>query len=465
MKILLDAYFDNNFGDDLFVSIILERYPNAQFYVFWNKQMPGVLARAMEFPNLTILPGTCQMQERMPFDAYIMVGGDVLPDGMDYSGRIAGMRRVKEQGGFVAMLGFSLYKEYGEKTRGDLAQMANLADSIVTRDQASARLFRELVPGAEVLEATDMVFAARSGAGIVSAAGSIEDKRQPILGMAPRRRLYSSDEEHEAYCKGMAAVADEWLAERSDGKVRLLAFSTGEYDDRETCQKIMDLMREDTEHSEKRAETEAYTGDVKAFQQSLAACTAFVPTRFHALVFALILEIPFVPVPYEVKLTQVLDEIGYEGIRLPYGECLAEEDIRAAVDILTLQKNNVMPEQQKLLDYLKKADAFFAAADDWMKRRDKKPRKVTAEEMACFECRAAKDTRIMEENEALRKQVEDLKSWVTSLQAERQAFEQQNLELETIRVQQQELLAKIRSEYGMLGNLWCKVRRRIRGRH
>ena len=43
MKILLDAYFDNNFGDDLFFATLKERYPQAKFYIFWDKDNTEVL--------------------------------------------------------------------------------------------------------------------------------------------------------------------------------------------------------------------------------------------------------------------------------------------------------------------------------------------------------------------------------------------------------------------------------------
>ena len=163
MKILLDAYFDNNFGDDLFIDTLLGRYPQARFYVFWKKAHPQVLERARRFQNLIIMPGNCELQWMLRFDGYIMIGGDVLPDGIDYSERVAWMSHVKGNGGFVAMLGFSLYKTYGEKTRTDLHTMAMLADAIVIRDHYSAKRFQGLVPDVAVVESTDMAFAREYG--------------------------------------------------------------------------------------------------------------------------------------------------------------------------------------------------------------------------------------------------------------------------------------------------------------
>lgn len=419
MRILLDAYFDNNFGDDLFISTILERYPAAQFFVFWNKDNPDVLKKAMQYPNMVILPGDCEMRETFPFDGYIMIGGDVLADGVDYSWRIDGMRRVKEAGGFVAMLGFSLYENYGEKSRASLREMAMLADSIVTRDHASAERFRALVPEAKVIESTDMAFTGNYG--------EHQPGEREILGIAPRRRLYSTDEEHEHFCKAMAAVADGWLNNHAGGTVRFLALSTGEYDDRVTAADIQRFMA-----GKDRTEVVAHTADVPAFVDSLRDCTAMVPTRFHALVFGLIFGIPFVPVPYEVKLTQLLDEIGYCGVRIPYGEMVSGDVTAQAV--ADLERECI--DREAAARYQSKAGCFFAGADGLIESG----RKNTLENFCGIGC-----TRLAEHEELLelRAQVKELTAWVQSLQKERQAFEAQNMELEAIRVKQLEQLEKI----------------------
>ena len=59
MKIILDAWFDNNFGDDLFINTVLNRYPEDEFYVFWERVHPAVLDQAKGYSQLKILPGNC----------------------------------------------------------------------------------------------------------------------------------------------------------------------------------------------------------------------------------------------------------------------------------------------------------------------------------------------------------------------------------------------------------------------
>ena len=427
MRILLDAYFDNNFGDDLFISTLLERYPEELFYVFWNKVHPAVLEKALGYRNMVILPGDCEMRAGLPYDGYIMIGGDVLPDGIDYSWRINGMRHVKENGGFVAMLGFSLYESYGKKTRADLRTMASLADSIVTRDRASAERFRMLVPEAKVTESTDMAFVGTHGGR--TAGGS------PVLGIAPRRKLYSTEEEHEAFCKAMGSVADGWLSNHPEGTVRFLALSTGEYDDRVTAADIRSFMA-----APERTETVSHSGTVQAFLERVAECTAMVPTRFHALVFALIYEIPFVPVPYEVKLTQLLNEIGYEGVRIPYGETVPAELIARAVAEL----DQDLVDRGAVERYRSKAETFFADTDLLIRKGGRKEiHSFGCEKLQENETLKLENAQLHRDKDYLEKQVQELNNWIGALQQERQAFENQNRELEAIRVRQEAQLERI----------------------
>lgn len=442
MKILLDAYFDNNFGDDLFLHILSKRYSDAFFYVFWNKTNCQVLNKLASNPQVVILPGNCIMQEQTCFDAYIMIGGDVLPDGVDYTQRISWMKHVKENGGYVAMLGFSLYREYGEKTIQDIRSMYSLADAVVVRDTFSAGRFRKLVPGARVVDCADMAFAEKD------AEGGEYHSSIPVLGISIRRKLYSTEEEHDAYCGGMAEVADAYLSHHKEGRIRFLAFSTGEYDDRITANDIIKKMK-----TKGLQEIVSYTDSIPDFIQKIRECTALVTTRFHALVFALKFQIPFVPVPYETKLTQLLDEIGYYGERIAYGEPLKKENIPNIIDGL----DKTYFDKNKLNMYVKKADAFFVETDKWHTHAKAvcSPNKMPE----IFQCdlimRLDNEKRQNHtEKELLNRQIDELNKWVEALKAERQNFENQNVQLEEVRKNHTEQILELTEQKN---NLQCEM--------
>ena len=356
MKIILEAFFDNNFGDDLFIDTVFKRYPEAEFYAFWDSIHPAVLHKVQVMDRLHIRPGNCRIMEEDRFDGYIMVGGDVFMNWGNYTERIARMEAVKKWGGFVALLGFNLYEDYSEETLADLRTMMTLADVVLPRDAATVERLHSIVPEVEVGCTADMAFTAQYDT-------AKTDDRE-ILGIAPRRKYQADDAQHAAYCAGMAAVADGWLEAHPDGIARFLAFSAGSFDDAAVSREIIALMKHGG-----RTEIVTHTGDISAFLELMKNCTAMLPTRFHGLVFALIFKIPFVAVAYEVKLHQLLDELGYKGLRLPYGAALSAEAAARAVKELDMAQ----VDEDALAAYCKKADLFFARVDELMAAGKEKP--------------------------------------------------------------------------------------------
>ena len=76
---------------------------------------------------------------------------------------------------------------------------------------------------------------------------------------------------------------------------------------------------------------------------------------------AAMLRKPLVAVPYEVKVTHVLDEIGYDGPRIPYGE--APEDLCRIAEELDVPRYHM----EKLEQYAARANTLFDGIDRWQK--------------------------------------------------------------------------------------------------
>ena len=177
-----------------------------------------------------------------------------------------------------------------------------------------------------------------------------------------------------------------------------------------------------------KAELVAYEGEIDIFLEKVATCKVLLPTRFHGLVIALIFRIPFVPVPYEVKVTQLLEELNYSGIRIPYGADISSEQGELVVE--NLEYFGIAEYDLQL--YEKKSSLFFANLDNWINAY-KKEKKVNCE-MFCSA--SAENIRIHTENQLLNRQVAELEKWIQSIKRERVAFVEQNLQLERIRQEQ-----------------------------
>ena len=84
-KIFIMAYSRKNLGDDIFIKMILEKYPNFQFYM----KIPDEIFLewlTMKYKNLHVLKGEDTDEELYKsnvedYDAYIYVGGSIFMEG------------------------------------------------------------------------------------------------------------------------------------------------------------------------------------------------------------------------------------------------------------------------------------------------------------------------------------------------------------------------------------------------
>lgn len=304
MNILLDAYFDRNFGDDLFVETITGLFPECRFYAYLEFFPEKVCEWAAGLPNLYQLPDCGVFLEKEMFDAYICVGGDIFPNGGDFCKRKTYAETLRRYGGVVAFLGFNLFQEYTEASRKDICEIMKTADIIAPRDEESAELLRQWIPGIQVKTMPDLAF--------YSDWQNCRNRCNKLLGVSVRK--LSADKGNEAeYCEGMSDVISRYLQKDTERKVVLLCLSDGSFADRETAEEIMALLPDAS-----RVEIVPYQGDILSYKQAIGRCESVICTRFHALIACIAMEIPFLPVVYEVKQEHILRSIGYRGEKFHY---------------------------------------------------------------------------------------------------------------------------------------------------
>ena len=256
---------------------------------------------AKKIPNLFLLPECGAFLENHLFDAYICVGGDVFPNNGDFTKRKSYVQSVKKVHGTVAFWGFSLFRDYSEQTRQDLVEMLRDADIIAPRDEASARLLRELLPEKEICTVADLAFL------------SDWKHREPSrvtgrLGISVRRPNYATGQDMQQYISGLQDVINAHLDGGRERTVTLFSLSSGSTSDAEVSEAILSGVTE-----KDRVTHRCYAGDTAAIKEALAGCDAVICTRLHAMISCIAMHIPFLPVIYEVKMEHLLADIGYRG--------------------------------------------------------------------------------------------------------------------------------------------------------
>ena len=135
------------------------------------------------------------------------------------------------------------------------------------------------------------------------------------LGIAVRRPGYADEESMAAYDETIADVINEFLLEDAGREVILFALSNGSVRDEEVAAAITEKVMEST-----RVKICVYDGDLAYIQQELKQCDFVICTRFHALVACIAMGIPYCPVNYEIKMDNLLQELGYKGEKIRFDE-------------------------------------------------------------------------------------------------------------------------------------------------
>ena len=348
MKIFLEAFIDTNFGDNLFVHTVVSRYSEHQFYMLPKKGYEDSYRNLIKQENnIYLLDEDSEQDFIKKMDAMIVVGGDMLWEGTYRIWRKY-IRVLKRKNAPVIFMGMSLFPNYSKKTKIFLRLLFHKINVIVVRESMSYAQAKKIAPRANVISATDMAFTSD-----LSEVRKINEENG-VLGVSVRKKIpRNTKDAYAQYCENIAKVAESYLKKDPNNKVRFLALSKGVYDDEAVAQDIIGKCSEDNRH---RIECVSFAGDVNSYIEDMQKCQRMICTRFHALVFAILLDKPFVPIIYEEKMDRLLNEIAYTGIRLRYEDFLDSDEIWKGF----LERNIG---HGALCQYLKKADVFFKEVD------------------------------------------------------------------------------------------------------
>lgn len=352
MNILLDAYFDRNFGDDLFVDTITKLFDKYKFYTFMENYPPEIQKWAEKIPNLYLLPECRVMLRKGFFDAYICVGGDIFPDGGDFSKRQSWVDAVKAVNGKIFFLGFNLFTDYREQTQQEITKLMKDADVIAPRDEKSVELLRKWMPEKKISVMADVGFLA----------GWTKKDTQEVqqitrLGIAVRRPGYADEESMAAYDETIADVINEFLLEDAGREVILFALSNGSVRDEEVAAAITEKVMEST-----RVKICVYDGDLAYIQQELKQCDFVICTRFHALVACITMGIPYCPVNYEIKMDNLLQELGYKGKKIRFDEIKVLKEHWNSITAQPAEDGII--DAEKMSGYLEKGKTVINTVDE-----------------------------------------------------------------------------------------------------
>lgn len=313
-KILLDAYCARNAGDDLFLKILLDRYPDTEFHL---QRASGKYLRIFSANrNLRLY------KERRPFrwlarvlpnlryrgfDAALTIGGSLFIEGPHaasvFQRRLETLQRFRAQGKKSFLLGanfgpFQTSRFFEEHTR-----LIALYDDVCFRDRYSHALFERL-PNVRV--APDIVFSL--AAETPSPPAAIRRVGISAIDFALRENLAPHQ---EAYEKKLIELAGLYHARGAE--ITLFSFCESEGDARyaEHLARLIDAATGTLPGIEK------YEEDLAPFLRAFRSMDAVIGTRFHAIILALVFGRNLIPIAYSAKTENALADLGLEDYCVP----------------------------------------------------------------------------------------------------------------------------------------------------
>lgn len=355
-KHILYAFTQNNLGDDIFIKILCQRYPNNDFYIGLKKEDANEALKNLSnlhfdeklliideaFKKESFLNNHLKINFNIiqklyekyikSFDSSIYVIGSAFIQnntGKDYTNIYLLDKRVKSANKFFLLnTNFGPYvdKEYLNYSKKIVSNMTHAT----FRDKFSYDLFKDLK---NVSYAPDLVLTLK-----------------PTKKALNKTILISIMDLNEEYINVVSVLTNK-LSDLGY-ECKLVSFCKNQGDET-AANKIQKKLN-------KKIEILLYNGNLEDILIEFANATYIISTRFHSMIIAMALNKQFLPFVYSKKTNEVLEDIDYKGIVLDTNN-LTNINMDECIDSL-LNQNELNINEYKL-----KAENQFKALDLYLK--------------------------------------------------------------------------------------------------
>lgn len=294
MKILLDGYFDGNFGDDLMLTLAARGLEEHELFVP-SKNINITNARYTDI--------------KKGFDFYLKVTGSgfLIHNNFGLPYRARDMLREKNYAPCRAVINCNISPFINRAAQALVCRQLSLYDFITVRDEYSYNFIKLNAPNPICEKYPDMVFSLPDSL--------IPDvKSEGALGISVR-----TGADNEA----LAEIADRYISQTGKA-VLLLCFDRGAENDISAAENICESSK-----SKNMIEIIRYK-DTSSMLANIKRCDVILGIRLHSVILAARMGISFVPAAYSGKMNGALRELGYEG-RIYTAKSLDADDVMKSI--------------------------------------------------------------------------------------------------------------------------------------
>lgn len=343
MKILIDAFIEKNFGDDLFLKILFERYPESiEWYVIADSEEK--LDAFNSYKNVHIY--NRQKHNIWKFDGVLNIGGSIfMQNGNRWIRQLLSRMRyalpMKLKGKPVYILGCN----YGPSKSNLMYKFNKLyikyfVKDICFRDQESYELFKTIK---QARVASDIVYSLKGYNQRIN-----EDKKIGISIMN-----FDDHKVNEDLVNKLVEISNYYISKGYS--IDYLAFCENQ-NDLETYRAIEQKI---SDRYKKNINLNTYQGNIDNYLESMKKLRYIITLRFHSLILAQVLGKSYYPIVYSKKTTNILIDQEYKGqfTKVEDISDLKLSDVEAQLEV------NKVPVKQIVID---QANSHFDKLDEYI---------------------------------------------------------------------------------------------------
>lgn len=314
-RVFIHAFLAGNFGDDLMVRILCERYPKVRFYVYADstykkafEDIKNLKYYAPRDPEVQkwdtfwkkvkhVEGGFYKMLVRTCY-ATVHIGGSVFVQHFDdysaFYNTDAQLRRMSKRM-YVTGANFGPYSD--ENYYRQYHELLRCYDGIVFRDTYSRDLFQDLP---NVRYAPDVVFNYKA-----KHLNQAKQKKQVLISVI---KLEGRDNNFPI--SGYADVCKNFIKELSSAYIKLgysvmyVSFCEMQQDHL-AIEEIRCMLKEE---ERKHTDSYSYKGNIEECVKVFSESEIVVGTRFHSIILAELLGKKFIPIVYDKKTLHTLED-------------------------------------------------------------------------------------------------------------------------------------------------------------
>lgn len=352
-KVMLYAFVKSNLGDDLFIKIITERYPNISFNLiaptvykktfekntnlkiynlnFATRKLNALLGRLF---NKRIISNLIAKQ----CDISVYIGGSLFIENTNKWKRIFRIDKcnlIKNQPFYLLGANFGPFQD--KEFYISYKQLFQKYDDICFRESYSYNLFKDIK---HVRYASDIVFTYKPPK-------NVDIKKQIAISVINLKRREALSRYHSIYIKQLIRICEDFVSKGY--QIQLVSFCTDE-GDVEAIDEIIKGIKDEYISSILQY---LYEGNIESCISIIQQSEYILATRFHAMILGWVMQRPVFPILYSNKTLNVINDVSFQGkyIRVQDMDQLSMDDVYYNLEkqiVVNVDEQKVRAEEQFL---------------------------------------------------------------------------------------------------------------------